>query len=244
MGGCKGAAAAFAAACCVSAAALCSPARADPSEPGATWLFFTGTDIWRSGGFIHGGLLWSPDRLDREGFTLKAMVSGGTYRYLSGALGGAEVIGREVTAQLMPGWRFKGAHTEFKVFAGLDAQDHRLSPDDPSSGLRGQDLGLRAGFDFWAEPFVNAMLATDGMVSTVARSYSFRIAAGWRIGGFAYIGPEAQAFASDGYSQRRIGLHITALKTGDFEWSAAAGWARDSDERSSLYLRLGVLTRR
>jgi hypothetical protein len=36
----------------------------------------------------------------------------------------------------------------------------------------------------------------------------------------------------------------TSLKTGNFEWSAAGGWAQDSDRRSSPHLRLGVLTRR
>jgi hypothetical protein len=34
------------------------------------------------------------------------------------------------------------------------------------------------------------------------------------------------------------------MKTGNYEWSAAAGWARDSDRRPSPYLRLGVMTRR
>jgi hypothetical protein len=37
---------------------------------------------------------------------------------------------------------------------------------------------------------------------------------------------------------------MTGLKTGQFEWSAAASWSEDSDHRSSPYLRLGVLTRR
>jgi hypothetical protein len=42
----------------------------------------------------------------------------------------------------------------------------------------------------------------------------------------------------------RFDGHITGLKTGPFEWSAATGWSQDSDRRSGIYLRLGVLTRR
>ena len=44
--------------------------------------------------------------------------------------------------------------------------------------------------------------------------------------------------------QLRLGVHLTGFKFDDAEWSAAAGWSDDSDHRSSLYVRFGVLTRR
>jgi hypothetical protein len=88
------------------------------------------------------------------------------------------------------------------------------------------------------------MLAADGSVSTIVNSYSARIAYGWRLFNRVYVGPEAQTFASDGYSQVRFGAHLTSFTTGAFEWSGAAGWANDSDHRASLYVRFGVLTRR
>jgi hypothetical protein len=71
---------------------------------------------------------------------------------------------------------------------------------------------------------------------------------GWRVleemlGGL-YIGPEVQYFGSDGYRHGRLGIHITSMKTEDTEWSAAAGWARDSAGRASPYVRLSLLTRR
>jgi hypothetical protein len=82
-------------------------------------ILFSGGDIWRNGAFAHGGLLWSPNGLDREGFTFKALLSGGRYRYNSGALGDIQVTGAEMTAQLLPGWRFKRDRFEVKLFAGL-----------------------------------------------------------------------------------------------------------------------------
>jgi len=231
---------AFAAALCLVAAA---GARAGDGGS-AHYLIFSGGDIWRNGGFLHGGLLWSPDGLDRDGFTLKGLISGGSYRYMSGALGNAEVIGRELTAQLLAGWRFIRGKTEFKLFAGLDMQDHRLSPDDPSSRLRGGDTGLRVAFDLWSEPTPLTMLAADGSISTIVNSYSARIAGGWRFNERFWLGPEAQHFASDGYKQTRFGIHVTGFHTGDFEWSAAGGFARDSDARTGAYVRLGVSIRR
>ncbi len=59
-----------------------------------------------------------------------------------------------------------------------------------------------------------------------------------------YVGPEVQCSASDRYRQMRFGAHITSMKTDDTEWSAAIGWARDTDGRSSPYLRISLMARK
>ena len=71
------------------------------------------------------------------------------------------------------------------------------------------------------------------------------MAFGWRVAqelftDGVYVGPETQYFGSDGYRHRRFGLHITSMKTEATEWSAAGGFARDSDGRSSPYVRFGL----
>lgn len=218
------------------------PARA--GDDGAHFLLFSGTDLRRDGQFMHGGLLWSPGGLDHEGFMLKVMISGGRYRYMSGAFNNAWVIGTDGEAQVLPGWRFKRDRLEFKVFAGLDIKNDITSPYDPDARLRGTSLGARAAVKLWFEPTPVSMLAADASLASIATSYSARVAYGWRLRDWFYLGPEGQTFACIGYSQLRFGAHLTGLKTGLWEWSAAAGWSEDSDRRSSLYLRLGVLTRR
>jgi hypothetical protein len=45
------------------------------------YLLFAGFDLWRNGGFAHGGLLWSPGGIEREGLTFKLLLAGGLYRY-------------------------------------------------------------------------------------------------------------------------------------------------------------------
>ena len=220
-------------------------ASADPrGDGGANWILFSGGDLWRHGGFAHAGALWSPGGVEHEGFTLKTVISGGSYRYISGALGNAEVTGRELAMQIMPGARFKRGTLELNVYAGLDIQNHRLSPDDPSSKLRGGDAGARIAFDLWYEPTTASMLAADGALSSIGGGYTARVAAGWRLLDRFYLGPEAQAFGSDDYRQTRLGIHLTGFKTGEFEWSLAGGWANDNDDRSGAYGRFGVSTRR
>ncbi|HET7849228.1 MAG TPA: cellulose biosynthesis protein BcsS [Pseudolabrys sp.] len=222
---------------CVSAAPV-------EGSDGARFIFFSGTDLWRDGAFAYGGLLWSPGGLDQEGFTFKGLLAGGEYRYNSGALGGAQITGIQTAARLLPGWRFKGRNVELKVFAGLDIENHRLLPDDPSSGLRGHDVGVSAVFDLWYEPVPNTMVAFYGSLSSIAASYSVRAAFGWRAFDLFYIGPETQIFGCNGYEQIRAGLHLTAARIGETEWSLAAGWAQDSDHRGGGYARIGVLIRR
>lgn len=227
---------------CVGEASA-APAGDDREEN--RFLFFAGTDLWRHGSFTHGGLLWSPSGLDHEGFTLKLLIGGGGYRYQSGALDGLDVDGRQFNAFALPGWRFNRGNFSVTVFAGLDIQHHGLSPDDVTSGLRGTSAGLRGGFDLWFEPIPMTMLAADVSASTIGPSYAGRAAFGWRIFNRFYAGPEVQGFSGDGnYHQIRAGMHVTAFKIDTLEWSAAAGWALDSDHRSGLYGRIGLIARR
>jgi Cellulose biosynthesis protein BcsS len=52
-------------------------------------------------------------------------------------------------------------------------------------------------------------------------------------------------FAADaeGYRHLRLGSHINSMKAENTEWSAAAGWAQDSQGRASPFLRLNMLKR-
>lgn len=214
-------------------------ARENPS-----FLLFSGTDLWRHGAFVYGGVLWSPKGVDHAGFTFKALIGAGSYQYLSGALGNAEVTGDQIVGYALPGWRFRSGSTFLTLFAGLDVQQHKLRPDDPSNALRGTHAGFRAAAEFWMEPTAGTMLAADASVSTVGPSYSVRGAFGWKVFDKFYLGPEAQAFrGDDAYQQWRIGLHVTGLKAYDVEWSAALGYANDTDDRDGLYGRVGLLLR-
>jgi Cellulose biosynthesis protein BcsS len=210
----------------------------------ARFLLFSNSDLWRHGGFTHAGALWAPRGLDREGPVLKLMFGGGVYHYIPGALGGVDIRGIQLAGAVLPGWRFMRDGFIITVFVGYDFQSHRLAPDDPSAGLRGDYIGMRTGFELWYEPTPTTMLTADASISTIGPSYSARLAAGWRMFGRFYLGPELQAFAADdNYGQVRGGLHVTGLRLDRFEWSAGVGWANDSDHRDGAYGKLGVLTR-
>lgn len=225
-------------------------ARAEDGPPpaaeaaSAKFMVITGADVWQNGSFAHSAVVWSPYGLDSSGLTFKLLAGMGTYRYLAGGAGGVEVTGRQYLASVMPGWRFKYERLELTVFAGLDVQDHLLTPDDPDSTVRGTMYGARVGADLWYEPWPSTMLASNASISSIGPSYWTRAAAGVRVFDMIWLGPEALALGDPSYQQYRVGAHATGLKTKWFEWSVGAGWVTDSDQREGYYTRLGILLRR
>lgn len=216
----------------------------DEAAPGnwvPTFMAFSGLDAMRGGGFAHAGLIWSPRGLDQSGFVLKGLVGAGRYSYISGSTG---ITGHNMLAAIMPGWRFKTEASELTFFAGLDFQDHRLTPADPANRISGTHLGLRAGLEYWSEPLPDMMLTGAASASTIGGGYWTRAALGWRLFDTMWAGPEIQALGDAWYRQFRIGAHVTSFRTGFLEWSAGLGFAEDAAGRSGAYGRIGVLARR
>lgn len=220
----------------------CGPARADDDL--ATFLLFSGTDIWRDGRFAHFGVMWSPDGVVREGFTLQLLASGGVYRYRSGAFNDNWVFGLADNYQIMPGWRFQGDRYEVKVFGGLDVTSSITFPGDPDNRLRGRRFGPRTTVNVWYEPAPHMVIAVDGSLSAIYATHALRLAYGLQINDTFYVGPEVQEFGMIGYAQWRLGAHVTGLRFDEYEWSAAAGLARDSGRSTGFYARVGLAMRR
>ena len=227
-----------------SAALADSPTPSETSNGAATvrhLLLFSGADVWRNGAFMHGGLLYAYQGLNQDGPVFKLLLNGGLYRFHSRA---SEIMGRQAMVAALPGWRWNGPGLELTVFAGLDVQDHRYTPDDPGNRLRATHLGARGGFDIWYEPFSDWMVTGSASLSIIGRSYWTRAAAGRRFFDAIWLGPEFHAAGDDTYRQLRFGAHVTSLRIGGYEWSAGAGWVTDSDRRDGVYGRVGVLVRR
>jgi hypothetical protein len=215
-----------------------------PASPSPVALYSVGADVWQRGAFGYVSSLWSPAGLNSEGFTLKVFAGGGVYKSRSGFLGRDDASANQIVASLMPGWRFKAEGLELLIVAGADVQNHRPTLPDPSARLNGTYIGARAGADLWYEPLpAQLMLAVNTSYSTINHGYSGRIAPGVKLLNFAWLGPEGQILGDARYRQYRAGLHLTGLRTGLVEWTAAMGYASDSDKKSGAYARLGILTR-
>ncbi len=218
-------------------------AHADTAGPdGRSFLLFAGTDLWRDGAFLHGGLLWSPGGFDADGFTLKLLLAGGGYTYPSGGLH-TDVDGTLVSASALPGWRVISDGITITLYAGPMIQDYRLSPYDPGSLLHGFYSGAQIAADVWYQPSPASMVAINGTIASIAAIGTMRAAVGWQFDQPFFVGPEAQALWCIDYQQWRLGAHVTGFRLDGLDWSASAGWAVESIGRAGPYLRLGVNTR-
>jgi hypothetical protein len=207
-----------------------------------SFLLFTGTDIWRYGGFLYGGFLWSPKGLDTEGFTFKTLLDGGAYSYVSGTLQ-QTVDGTKLSAAALPGWRFIRGGLNVAVYAGPVVQDYRLAPADPGSRLHGLYAGGEAAVDIWYQPSAMTMAAFNGAIASIGPTGYARGAIGVRVFDAAFVGPELEEIWCADFEELEVGAHLTALRIHRVEWSMASGLALTSDQRSGPYLRLGVNTR-
>jgi hypothetical protein len=83
----------------------------------------------------------------------------------------------------------------------------------------------------------------NGTMLSIGPTGSLRGALGWRSTEPFFVGPEAQAIWCADYHQLRIGAHVTGLRINVMEWSAAGGWAFESDGREGPHMRLGFSAR-
>ena len=208
----------------------------------AAFLFFGGTDLWRYGAFINGGLLWSPDGINNDGFTLKTLLNGGVYTYNSGTLH-ETVHATTESAAILPGWRYAHDNVFVSVYAGAVVQDFQLRPYDPGGRLHGLHFGGELAADVWYQPTAATMVSVGGAVTSIGPTGWLRGAFGVRLFDAFYAGPENQDIWCGTFEEVQLGGHVTALRIGALEWSAGTGWALTSDHRHGPYLRLGVNAR-
>lgn len=154
--------------------------------------------------------MWSPDGLDKGGFTLKFLLNGGGYTYPSDGLH-MDVDGTLLSAAALPGWRLTSDGLAVALYAGPVVQDYRLTPFDPGSRLHGFYAGAAFATDIWYQPSPATMVALDGSIASIGLIGSARAAIGWRFSELFFVGPETQAIWCVDYQQLQFGAHVTVF---------------------------------
>ncbi|WP_234827066.1 cellulose biosynthesis protein BcsS [Rhodopseudomonas palustris] len=203
-------------------------------------LLFGGQDVWRNGVSLYGGAEWSGIGPAENGWVIRLQASEALERYQTTRFVYVSDISR---ASVLAGWRFKVGQFELKILAGPDLEHRTSTPDIRDRRWRGSHGGLRIAIEGWAEPTPETMLTYSFYATTVASSYGTRIAAGRRALDMFWWGPEMSGSADEFSRQTRIGLHLSGLRIAALEWSAAAGYVRDSFGRGGVYMRMGAQLR-
>lgn len=140
----------------------------------------------------------------RSGFVLRGLGVYSTYDYRA-AVG--EVDGRLSQVDVMLGYHFLTPYGRALAYVGVEHQDHRLSPFDPTNPVFGGETGLKVAADITPyvghEWYVNLMAS----YSTAFDSYWARLRVGHNFGNVT-IGPEGQTGGNEVYEEYRIGLFM------------------------------------
>lgn len=200
-------------------------------------LYFAGFDVQRFGYGGYVGTVWSPVS-GRDGFLFRLFAADSIDSYRTPK---TTFRSQSLRAAAVPGYRISRPGFELSAYAGLEGLARVPLPFTKTSRLT-YDFGMRLSTDIWWEPFNAVMIAANLSMTTIEASFYGRLATGVRIMTI-WTGPEISASTDIFGEQYRAGLHVTGVRYGPYEFSAAAGYAFDSFGRSGAYGRLGVSLR-
>lgn len=189
---------------------------------GGDTVIFGGLDLgasrYASAGFKR-GIFGTP--VDRTGFVAMGTLGMGSYpRTGAGSGHGAGTLGE---ASLLVGYQSAREALTWGAYIGPEIGRHWHQPQT----FRQRDdtrIGIRALLDLWMEPRQD-MLVQATLAGGTAESHVYaRFAVGWRIFGFAHLGPEAAAYAKPGYREAKLGLHLSQIALGPAMLRLSGGW--------------------
>ena len=167
----------------------------------------------------------------------RLLVSGGRYRYISGALGDATVTGTEGRDPAAAGLAVQARPSRGQgLCRARHLARHRQRPTIRRTACMGRASARAArsicGSSPRPRPCSPPTLRSTRSSPAIRRASPM---AGGCIDWF-YLGPEAQTFACDGYGQIRFGVHLTGLQDRRLPNGRRRPAGRtDSDRRASPY---------
>ena len=219
---------------------LPAPAGADPAlleRPPLSAVMFGSMDA--GAGKIHGafGMKYAiGDRgLDASGFRLslasgasteparRRPTQGSLYKSDAGALLGYE-------------WRIHDSFVTVSVGPDIETAYRKWG----NLHGTGQRIGPRLQLDVWAAPDATSLIQVNAYaVAAGSGRASARAAAGWKIAGQLYLGPEVELYRERDYFKIRLGMHLTGLELFGITWRLSAGMQKSRDDESEAYATLG-----
>lgn len=178
------------------------------SRPDST-VVYSGYDFSRRAYYSYLGVEHALNRdLGKDGFVLRAYGSFLHYEYVNNWV---TVTGEAWQGDAMVGYHRDFGHFGASVFIGLDYQDYKLSPDDPTARVRGSEVGFKIAADLETDESQRLYFGLNGAYSTAFDTYWARVRAGLRHGSIV-VGPEFIALGGTDYEAQRVGGFMSMKK--------------------------------
>jgi hypothetical protein len=108
------------------------------------------------------------------------------------------------------GYRFRARTLTAKLFAGVEAEDQRISPRDPANSVQGNAVGLKLAAESWLDLSPLWFLSVDASYGTAFQEYWSLARAGYRLGPLFSLGIEGGALGNEEYDAGRGGAFVKA----------------------------------
>lgn len=218
---------------------LAAPALADPSQSSqqtvdeteaAYSVLFAGIDLGRSN-FVG------------SGFQRVFAAQPGARRFILMATSGAGTdvqrgrpqmaAYREQTSQsaFMVGYRWPLSSGSLTFLGGFET-DTRQKESDRAARFRG---GGRVQVELWHHPDSDSLVTASLIAGTARPSAWARAAIGKAVFDRLFLGPEATVHIEEGYTQWRIGAHLTGIRLWRLEGRFSAGFRSDTATVNGAY---------
>lgn len=211
MNGCCGAGA-LAAALMIASTAHAGGTKDYGYEPAVTpksTVTFSGSDWSKDASYFYSGMIFALNRdLGRDGIVLRGFAGVPMYEYENTSVDGGVVDGDGIQGDLMVGYLWHRDRVTVSAYVGIDYQDYDLTPDDPTSSVRGSEVGFKVAADLASAYDTPFYFNLHGSYSTAFDSYWTRARIGYNAGRFV-IGPEVIAMGNDGFDAQRVGGFAT-----------------------------------
>ena len=169
-----------------------------PEEP-KRGVWFGGTDFANGATYSFDGIIVAFNRdISKSGWALRAY---GSYLEFDQDPTGD---GRAWQGDLMLGYLFNRSNLYGGIFVGVDYQNYKLKPDDPTAGVRGTEWGAKIAADLATGRDGPHYFAIAGSYSTAFDSYWSRVRGGFNRGRYTF-GVEGSAFGNEDFDAQRLG---------------------------------------
>jgi len=168
------------------------------TEPVERGVLFSGYDIVTDSRYWYQGIIVALNGdMGKDGYFVRAYGSRDDFDRNPGD-------GRQWQADFALGYMFSRNKIDYEIYAGVDYQNVRLSPDDPTAEVRGTEWGFKVGAGIETDKELPYYFSLEGQYSTAFDSYWARARVGLHRGRFIF-GPEAIVVGDDDFDAQRLG---------------------------------------
>lgn len=204
---------------------------------------FEASDNYASG-YVGGGYAFGKG-LYENGLRLRAVGSYSRYHYdstflINGLYVPTHFEGEGTFSAALVGYQFTPGLVIVKLFAGIEAEDQRITPHDPDNSVQGSEIGLRLQAEIWREISPRMFLSADAAYGTAFQEYCSLVRLGYRLWPRLSLGIEGGALGNEEYDAGRGG-GFARVNFRNVEMTLSGGFTGNYlEDDPSAYVGLGV----